>query len=131
MKCIYISIIFCCALSIGCVTHTYNDETKIVHVVLLWLKEPNNEEHIRNVITATKELEQIPEIQELQVGKSIPSDRPIVDDSFDVGLTMIFDSQQSLERYLVHPKHKAAVKSVLRPLTSKILVYDFQQIAQH
>ena len=66
-------------------------------------------------------------VQEMRVGEKILSERPIVDDSFDVGVYMVFNDKEALERYLVHPIHVDAVKSVLRPLSSKILVYDFEE----
>jgi len=98
----------------------------VVHVVLIWLEETGNQEHIQQVIDVSKRLKEIPDIQELQVGKSIPSDRKIVDDSFDVGLYMVFASKEAMYRYLEHPKHQDAVKNNLKPLASKFLVYDFE-----
>ncbi len=99
--------------------------SEIVHVVLIWLKEPTNDEHRSRVIEVTQSLRKISEIKELRVGNSVPSDRAIVDDSFDVGLYMVFDSKQDLQNYLVHSIHKDAVDNVLSPLSEKILVYDF------
>jgi hypothetical protein len=64
----------------------------------------------------------------MRVGKSIPSDRKIVDDSFDVGLYMIFSSQDDMKRYLMHPEHIKTVKTILKPLASKIQVYDFDAL---
>ena len=103
---------------------TKSQENSVVHVVLIWLKEPGNKEHIQQVIEVSNQLKEIPGIQEMRVGKSITSDRKIVDDSFDVGLYMIFDNQEDMETYLVHPEHKKAVTTILRPLANKILVYD-------
>ena len=116
----------CISVSACAVLSTNNIEEKaVVHVVLIWLKEPGNHEHIQQVISASKQLEEIAYIQEMRVGKSIPSERTIVDDSFDVGLYMVFDNQKDMERYLVHPKHKSVVINHLKPLADKILVYDF------
>ena len=98
---------------------------QIVHIVLVWLKEPNNEQHIRRIIEIVHQLKEIEEIEELRVGKSIPSKRKIVDDSYDIGLYMIFKNEESMHRYLVHPKHKHAVKTIIKPLTRKIRVHDF------
>jgi len=100
-------------------------DDKVVHVVLLWLKEPGNNQHIQKIIDTSYKLHEIPELIKLRVGKSIPSDRKIVDDSFDVGLYMTFNNEEDMQLYLDHPKHKEIVKSVLKPLVSRILVYDF------
>ncbi len=100
-------------------------QSRLVHIVFIWLKEPGNEGHIKQIIVETERLKAISEIQALRVGKSIPSNRNIVDDSFDVGITMTFDDKDDMERYLEHPKHKHVVETVLRPLARKVLVYDF------
>ena len=127
---IYISIIILCLILSACASTATNftKETAIVHVVLIWLKEPGNQKHTQQIIEISNQLKEIPELQEMRVGRSIPSDRKIVDDSFDVGLYMTFVDQENMQRYLVHPKHKEAVKTVLKPLASKIIVYDFDTL---
>lgn len=106
------------------------ETNNIIHVVFIWLNEPGNQDHINQLISSTHVLRQIPEVLELKVGNSVESDRAIVDDSFDVGLYMVFDSTNSLERYLNHPTHVEAVKTTLQPLANKILVYDFVEQTQ-
>jgi hypothetical protein len=101
------------------------NENKVVHIVFIWLNEPGNEEHIKKIISSAQELRKIPQIQELRIGKSIPSDRKIVDDSFDIGLYMTFASKTGLKTYLVHDLHKQLVRSTLQPIVNKIIVYDF------
>lgn len=127
---IYISIIILCVTlsAFASSATSKTQENKVVHVVLVWLKQPGNHEHIQQVVEVSNQLKEIPYIQEMRIGKSIPSDRAIVDDSFDVGLYMIFANQEDMQRYLVHPDHKNAVKKVLKPLASKIQVYDFETL---
>ena len=124
----YLRILAVVIILCGCAHHHSIDQAdpKIVHVVLIWLKEPGNKNHINEVIQTTYNLKSITEVQELRVGKSVLSERPIVDDSFDVGITMLFNCKEELEAYLVHPIHKQAVEAVLRPLAKKILVYDIE-----
>jgi len=100
------------------------DQVGVMHIVLIWLKEPDNSSHINKVVMETKKLEKIEDVQAINVGSSILSNRIIVDDSFDVGLSMEFVNTNAMERYLIHPEHIHAVKSILRPLTRKIVVYD-------
>lgn len=99
-------------------------DTPVIHIVLIWLNDPGNEAHLQQVIDTSYQLKEIPIVQEVRVGKSISSDREIVDDSFDIGIYMKFRSTKDMEDYLVHAKHKHAVKTVLKPLANKILVYD-------
>lgn len=78
----------------------------------------------QQVIEVSRQLEEIPELQEFRIGKSILSNRKIVDDSFDIGIYMTFANQNDLATYLKHDKHKEVVTTVLKPLTKKIVVYD-------
>ena len=124
-----IVLIFIYTFGIACTIVHADEHTKIVHIVLVWLKEPDNQVQINNVINATIDLSDIPGIQEIRVGKSVESEREIVDDSFDVALYMIFNTREDLQRYLVHSKHVETVKTILQPLARKILVYDFEDIS--
>jgi hypothetical protein len=94
------------------------------HVVLIWLKRPGNAVDRQAIVTASKDLRVIPGIQFLDAGTALASDRPIVDDSFDVGLTMRFDSAKSLQAYETNPLHVKKVTEVLKPLARKFVVYD-------
>ena len=100
------------------------------HVVLIWQKRPNNIDDQLAIRAASDELRAIPGIQFLDVGNALFSDRPVVDDSFDVGLTMRFDSAQSLLAYETHPLHVKKVKEVLKPLSRKLLVYDIARASR-
>ena len=99
---------------------------RIVHVVLVWLNEPGNAAHRARIVDATREFAAIPGVGEINVGEPIPGTRATVDDSFDVGLTITFASRQALSNYLAHPAHRAAQRTLLRPLVRKAVVYDFE-----
>ena len=100
-------------------------DSRIVHVVLVWLKEPGNTAHRADVIEATRGFSSIPGVEEIRVGEPIPSQRTNVDNSYDIGLYIVFSSKEALETYLAHPEHKAAQRSILRPLAKKVVIYDF------
>lgn len=94
------------------------------HVVLMWQKRPGNTADRQALLSACSDLRVIPGIKFLDAGTALASDRPVVDDSFDVGLTVRFDSAQSLHAYETDPRHVKKVNEVLKPLTRKIVVYD-------
>jgi len=94
------------------------------HVVLIWLKRPGNAKDIKALRQAAEDLKVIPQVKSITHGTALASERPIVDDSFDVGFVMRFDSPADLHAYETHPKHIAKVNAVLKPLTKKIVVYD-------
>lgn len=100
-------------------------DARIVHVVLVWLKEPGNADHRVQIIEATRGFSTIPGVEEIRLGEPVSSQRRSVDDSFDIGIYIIFSSREALETYLTHPEHKAAQQSILRPLVKKVVVYDF------
>ncbi len=94
------------------------------HIVLIWLKRTGNPTDRAAVLAAADELRTIPGLLFLDAGSPLPSERPVVDDSFDLGFTMRFDSAKSLQAYETHPLHVKKVTEVLKPLSQKILVYD-------
>lgn len=100
-------------------------EPEVVHVVLIWLKQPGNSEHRQKLIKGLKELRSIPLVQDVRVGQVIESDRPIVEDSYDVGLYLRFANKADLQAYLAHPVHVDAVKNEFSPLMKRYRVMDF------
>lgn len=99
---------------------------RIHHVVLCWLKEPGNLDHQSKIIEATKTFRDIPGVLDAQAGTTVPSNRAIVDDSFDVGILIVVADEESLRTYLEHPVHQEAKNEILVPLVDKIVVYDFK-----
>lgn len=96
----------------------------VQHVVFCWLKEPGNEEARRKLIEASYSLTSIPGVVRVHAGTTLPSDRPVVDDSFDVGIVIVLENEEALPAYLENPAHKELVAAVLQPLTSRVLIYD-------
>ncbi len=97
----------------------------IEHIVLAWLKNPGNKDEQARLIAAAKSLKaDIKEVKSLAVGRALPSDRDVVDDSFDMALVMHFDSKEALDSYEKNPVHVKAVMDTLKPLTKKIVVHD-------
>jgi hypothetical protein len=95
------------------------------HVVLVWLKRPGNEEDRKALLALGNDLRAIPGIHFLDSGTALPSERPTVDDSFDIAYVMRFESPAALEAYAVHPIHVQA-KDTLLALSRKVLVYDIR-----
>lgn len=99
---------------------------KIFHVGLVWLKEPGNAEQRQKIVAAAHAFaREIPEMQFLSVGQTLPSTSPYVDASFDVCIVMQFADKSAMERYNQHPVHQKAAQEAFLPLSKKILFYDF------
>ena len=100
----------------------------IDHVVLVWLKRPGNPDDAAKLVAVSKDLAvRIPQVRHLTWGRPVPSDRPIVDDSFNLAFIMKFAGRSDLETYQNHAEHIRATKDVLRPLASRVMVYDIER----
>lgn len=115
----------------GCATSGANtgnaNQGTIAHVVICWLKNPGNEADRLALEKRSFELAKIPGVLSVHAGRTLTSERPIVDDSFDVAVVMTFESEEALQNYEKHPEHKRAVAEILKPLTSRVIVYDIKQ----
>ena len=98
---------------------------RVNHIVLCWLKEPGNQEQRQQIIEVSKSFSQLPGVLDVRAGQVIPSDRGIVDDSFDVAIYLTYATVEDMNAYITHPDHQNAVRETFRPLVKKILVYDF------
>jgi type III secretory pathway lipoprotein EscJ len=101
------------------------DNKKITHVVMVWLNKPGNEQQRTEFIKASKELSSLPGIVNRHVGIVLPSDRKIVDDTFDVAVTVTLKNKAALKAYLNDPKHKKVLHEKIKPLVNRTVVYDF------
>jgi hypothetical protein len=97
----------------------------VSHVVLCYLKNKGNEADRQRILEATRQLREIRGVYDIEVGYVLPSSRPIVVSDYDVGLVVTFRDKEAMDAYVTDPRHQKAVKEVLEPLTSKIVVYDF------
>ena len=120
-------LVVCLLFAAASVAPTRGAQTgdSVVHVVLVWLKEPRNRDHREQIIRVSRTFADIDGVIEVRAGEPLASDRPVVDDSFDVGITIRFASAEDMRAYLVDERHVRAVEEVLGPLTDRYRVYDF------
>ncbi len=98
---------------------------RVHHVVLCWLKDSGNGAQREQLLAASRAFGKIPGVLEVRAGVVLPSPRPIVDDSFDVGVYFSFASVREMQNYVRHPAHQRVVSEQLMPLLEKIVIYDF------
>ena len=115
------------ALLAGCVTAPKAGKTrKLNHIGLFWLNEPGNLANRQKLIDAAHRFaREIPEVQLLSVGQSVPKGNALLDTSFDICLIMQFDDQAAMDRYARHAVHVNAAQEVFLPLSKRIQFYDF------
>jgi len=97
---------------------------RVSHVVLFWLNTPGDPQALQKLSEACLSFRETPGVREVVVGKALPSDRPVVDSSFDLGVVITFSGPEALRNYQQDPKHQRAVADLLKPLVKRIQVYD-------
>lgn len=98
----------------------------INHIVVFWLKPDCIEEGRAKLLQAARsELGLIDGVRNLGAGSPIPTDRKVVDTSYQVALTMQFENDAALQAYQSHPVHQKFLKECVQPFVDRILVYDF------
>ena len=97
----------------------------VSHVVLCYLKNKGSAGDRQKLLEATRPLREIPGVYDIEVGYVLPSSRAVVVSDYDVGIIVFFRDAAAMEAYEKDPRHVKAVKEVLEPLTSKVVVYDF------
>ena len=96
------------------------------HVVIFWTDPANPKAADELIAGAKKYLAPLPGIVHFHVGNVAPSHLPVVDQSYQVALNVVFDSKQAQDEYQVHPLHLEFVEKVFKPNCQKVVVYDFE-----
>ena len=78
------------------------------------------------VAGANQYLKHIPGLLHFHVGQMSPSPRPVVDQTYQVALNLIFPSKQAEQAYQIHPQHVEFVEKVFKRTCKKVLIYDFE-----
>jgi hypothetical protein len=98
----------------------------VSHIVFVWAKENTSKENIAAMISRAEMLSKIAGVNSIKVGTAVPSDRSTVDDSYDVGITLSFDTVDAMRSYLKHPEHIKYVSTYVKPYAENLLVYDIE-----
>lgn len=103
------------------------DETRLHHVVVVWMKEDRRSDaDVAALIAAHKQLNVIPQVLALDVGPMIPSERAVVDSTYDVASHFVFCDETAMQRYVEHPVHQTFLKDAALPMIDHYRVYDFR-----
>jgi hypothetical protein len=95
------------------------------HIVIFWT-DPADPQAVDKLIAGIeKYLKPIPGALQFHVGRMVPSPRPVVEQSYQVGLNIVFTDKKAQDEYQVHPLHLEFVEKVLKPIQKRVVVYDF------
>ena len=96
------------------------------HVVIFWTNPANPNAADELLAGAQKYLAPIPGVLSFHIGKMVGSHRPVVDQTYQVALNLVFASKKDQDDYQVHPLHLAFVEKVLTPIKQQVVVYDLE-----
>jgi hypothetical protein len=98
---------------------------QVTHVMLFWLKRPGNVDDQNFLLRALRTLRRVRGVNEVRFGRPLPVYRPSVEQSFDLGVVVIFRDREALEKFERDPRREQAIDAMLRPLVRQYTVYNF------
>jgi hypothetical protein len=95
------------------------------HIVVIWT-DPEKPEAVEKVLAGARELlPGIPGVRHFHAGRMVPSDRPVVEQSYQIALNVIFTDAAAERAYQTHPDHVRFVEEVFQPWCVQVRIYDF------
>lgn len=96
------------------------------HIVIFWT-DPSKPEAADVVLEGAKRLlPNIPGVLNFHAGLMVGSERPVVDQTYQVGLNLTFENKAAESAYQVHHDHIEFVETVFKPNCVKVAIYDFE-----
>ena len=96
------------------------------HVVIFWIKPDAAPDAADQLLAGCLQyLKDLPGVVNFHAGKMVPSHRPVVDQSYQVALNVVFTDKAAEEAYQIHPTHLEFVEKVFKPLCDRAVIYDF------
>ena len=95
------------------------------HTVHFWLRHDLSDERRQGFVAALKGLAESPNVASCRVGVPAGTDRPVVDNSFDIQLLCVFDSKDKHDAYQ-SPSDElhAAFINEFKDCWARVLIYD-------
>lgn len=95
------------------------------HVVIFWTR-PGRANAVEDLLAGCQRwLKPIPGVESFHCGRMVKSARPVVDQSYQVALNLVFRDQAAQDAYQEHPLHQQFVTEVFLPTCDRCVVYDF------
>ena len=96
------------------------------HVVIFWTKTDKPDSTAALIAGAEQYLKPIPGVLSFHIGRMVPSHRPVVEQSYQVALNLVFPDKKAQDDYQVHPLHLEFVEKSFKPNCARCVVYDFE-----
>ena len=99
----------------------------LIHTVFFWLKPELTDDQREAFYAGVESLYDIEDADDVFIGEPAETpERPVIDASYDVGLTVLLADVDAHNRYQEHPIHKAFVES-FRSHWERVLVFDMEE----
>jgi hypothetical protein len=95
------------------------------HIVIFWTDPAQTIAPDQVVANAKKYLTSVPGVINFHVGQMARSHRDVVDQSYQVGLNIQFETKQAQDDYQNHPLHQEFIEKS-KSLWTNVVVYDFE-----
>jgi len=95
------------------------------HVVIFWTDPANPQAADELLAGCEKYLKPIPGVLHYHAGRMAGSHRPVVDQTYQVALNLVFPDKAAQDAYQVHPQHVEFVEKVFKRVCQRVVVYDF------
>jgi len=105
---------------------TNHQPTMFSHVVIFWTKTDKPDAAAALLAGAEQYLKPIPGVLSFHIGRMVPSQRPVVEQSYQIALNLVFPDKQAQDDYQVHPLHLEFVEKAFKPNCARCVVYDFE-----
>jgi hypothetical protein len=100
----------------------------LIHQVFFWLKNATNANDCATLIKGIHTLSAIETILQINIGTPASTEsRDVIDNSWQVSETIIFENTAAQLLYQQHPIHVAFIKNYSH-LWHKVLVYDIKTV---
>ena len=96
-----------------------------VHSVYFWLKRDLSSEQIAAFEKDLNALQEIETVKQVHIGNPAPTDRPIIDRTYDYALILAFENKADHDTYQTHPIHDAFVGNNAQHFL-KVQIYDVE-----
>lgn len=100
-----------------------NLKSGFVHTVYFWLKNPENEANQQQLLQGLKKLSSIEEIRDAYIGKPAETRREVIDSTYSLSITFVFDNAEDQDVYQSHIEHLKFIDDCSH-LWQKVQVYD-------
>jgi hypothetical protein len=96
------------------------------HVVIFWTFPADAQAPEKLIAGCDKYLRSIPGVVHYHAGRMVRSPRPVVEQTYQVALNIVFADRAAQDGYQAHPLHVEFIEKVFKPLCQRVVVYDFE-----